>query len=235
MTNTALTLATGEQLHGLTEREMKAALREHNPDAAPTAVQEMAKILAVVGRIVAAWPQDRRRDIARSAEPLRAALVHLATSEAPRTRVHIEPAGKTEVRQGSGLGERISLEEGKARLDRYAQARPLESWAGPVAGAVEIERDLKIARSTLGRWQQRGAIVGLLRGERKLAYPLEQFVDARPIEGIADVLTVITDPRAAWLWMRQPHAALEGRTPLSVLASREGRDRVVQTAKRDFS
>lgn len=76
--------------------------------------------------------------------------------------------------------------------------------------------------------------MGLLRGERKLAYPLEQFVDARPIEGIADVLKVITDPRAAWLWLRQPHAALQKRTPLAVLAGRQGRDRVVQTAERDF-
>lgn len=235
MTDSALSLASGERLYVLSEKEMGAALKEHNPNVAPGALREMAKIMALVGRVVASWPQERRRDIAQSSEPLRDALVHLASVETPPRRIHIERVGKPEVRQGSGLGDRVSAEEGRARLDRYAQARPLESWAGPVAGAGEIERQLKIARSTLGRWQQRGVVVGLLRGERKLAYPLEQFVDARPIEGIGDVLRVIGEPRAAWLWLRQPHGALDDRTPLAVLSTSGGRERVARTAERDFS
>jgi uncharacterized protein (DUF2384 family) len=76
-------------------------------------------------------------------------------------------------------------------------------------------------------------VIGLLRGERKLAYPLEQFVDARPLEGLADVLKVAPDARSAWLWLRQPHGALQHRSPLDVLKD-GGREAVVRVAERDF-
>ena len=77
-------------------------------------------------------------------------------------------------------------------------------------------------------------MVGLLRGERKLAYPLEQFVDARPLEGIADVLRMAPDARSAWLWLRQPHGAVNDRAPIEALKSGE-RDSVVTAAERDFA
>lgn len=109
----------------------------------------------------------------------------------------------------------------------------MESWAGPVAGAGEIEKSMGIPRSTLSHWQKRGAVIGLLRGERKLAYPLEQFVDARPLEGIADVLGTTPDARSAWLWLRQPHDALQGKTPLAMLQGGE-RKLVAKVAERDF-
>ena len=82
--------------------------------------------------------------------------------------------------------------------------------------------------STLNSWQQRDAVVGLLRGERKLAYPLEQFVDTRPLEGIAEILPLAPDARNGWLWLRQPNAALGHKTPLSCL--REGSKAIVLEA-----
>lgn len=160
-------------------------------------------------------------------------LIEAATHSRAEARVSIKAGGRTEKSRGAGLGERITLEEGRDRLARYATARPLESWAGPVAGAGEIEDSLGIPRSTLSSWQQKGAIVGLLRGARKLAYPLEQFVDARPLEGIADVLRVAPDARSAWLWLRQPHGALNGRAPLERLKAGD-RAAVVTAAERDF-
>lgn len=134
---------------------------------------------------------------------------------------------------GSGLGEILTLEEGRARLARYVEACPLESWAGPVAGPGEIERQLGMPRSTLNDWRRRGTVIGLLQGERKHVYPLEQFVDARPIPGVGDVARIVPDGRAAWLWLRQPHGALDMRTPLDALRAGQ-RDAVVQTAERDF-
>ena len=88
-------------------------------------------------------------------------------------------------------------------------------------------------RSTLNAWRARKAVIGLLRGERKLAYPVEQFVDARPVQGIADVLRVAPDERAAWLWLRQPHPALEGKLPIEVLKAGR-REAVARVAERDF-
>jgi uncharacterized protein (DUF2384 family) len=58
-------------------------------------------------------------------------------------------------------------------------------------------------------------------------------VDARPTQGISDVLRVTPDERAAWLWLRQPHPALEGKLPLEVLKA-GGREAVARVAERDF-
>lgn len=237
MSNAALMPADEIKLHSLTEDEVRAALEQHNPGAPVGNVRAMAAILTIVSDVLADLPEARRRELARGKSRFRKALVRMAASDtgAGPERLHIETSGRVERSQGSGLGKRISAAEGRARLDRYAQVRPLESWAGPVAGAGEIEQQLGIPRSTLSSWQQRGAVVGLLRGERKLAYPLEQFVDARPLEGIAEVLKAAPDARSAWLWLRQPHGALEGRSPLAALGTPGARDRVVQVAGRDFT
>lgn len=236
MSNAALLLADEPKLYSLSEGEVRAALQQHNPGAPAGNVRTMAKIIAIVSDVLAELPDARRRKLMMTKGDLRNALIQVTSAPGRLAgRAYIEEAGRVEVSQGTGLGERVSLEDGRARLDRYAVAKPLESWAGPVAGAGEIEQQLGIPRSTLSNWQQRGAVVGLLRGERKLAYPLDQFVDARPLEGIADVLKVAPDARSAWLWLRQPHGALDQRTPLEVMRTTGGRERVAQTADRDFA
>ncbi len=135
--------------------------------------------------------------------------------------------------RGTGLGDLLSREEGRERLARYVQTRPLESWAGPVAGPGEIEKQLHVARSTLNEWHRRGVVIGLLRGERKHVYPLDQFVDARPMQGVGDVAKIAPNERAAWLWLRQPHGRFDMRPPLDLLKAGQ-RDEVIQTAERDF-
>src|SRR3546814_13188895 len=75
-------------------------------------------------------------------------------------------------------------------LSAYATKAPLEEWAGPVAGSSALH-NRGIARSTLHDWQKRGQVVALLAGARKHAFPLEQFVDGRPMEGIADRKSVV--------------------------------------------
>lgn len=236
MPNTALMPTSEIKLHSLSEGDVRAALEQHNPGVPAINVRTMATILAIVSDVLAELPEARRRELARAKGRFRKALFKATSRDTPveQNRTYFEPVGRIERSAGRGLGERISLEEGKARLDRYAQMKPLDSWAGPTAGAGEIERQLGIPRSTLSNWQQRGAAIGLLRGERKLAYPLEQFVDARPVEGLAGVLEAAPDARAAWLWLRQPHGALEGRAPLAALKTSGMRDRVVKVAERDF-
>jgi hypothetical protein len=224
-----------EEIRGLNIGEVQAVLRQHNPKTPASDLRAMAKIVASVAKFVANLSNAERRELAREGSQLRAALEGAAhhakfgTSE----REHIEPAGRVERSRGAGLGERIALKDGRSRLEQYATAAPIETWAGPVAGAGEIEQQLGIPRSTLNSWQQRGAVIGLLRGERKLAYPLEQFVDARPLEGIAEILRLAPDARGVWLWMRQPSAALGGKTPLACL--RAGRKAsVLEVAEADL-
>jgi len=233
----------------LDEREVRKVLNTLKPRvarAAPGHLDSVARVVSVVWEVVGGLPQAKRRQLFDK-DALRAAVLEISGGGLAEVQPaqEIRPLPKTKARtiakpkdavehsRGSGLGTRISLAEGRARLDRYAASRPLETWAGPTAGAGEIEHDLGIPRSTLNNWKARRSVVGLLRGERKLAYPLEQFVDARPMQGIADVLKVAPDERAAWLWLRQPHPALKGKLPLEVLKA-GGREAVARAAERDF-
>ncbi len=52
-------------------------------------------------------------------------------------------------------------------------------------------------------WQRRGAVIGLLKGERKHVFPLAQFVDGRPVEGMPQVTPIIRNPPVAWQWLIQ--------------------------------
>src|SRR3546814_9671996 len=74
-----------------------------------------------------------------------------------------------------------------------------------------------IARSTLHDWQKRGEVIALLSGARKHAFPLEQFVDGRPVQGISDVLEVAGNPRRAWLWLVQQSPLLGEKRPIDLL------------------
>lgn len=230
MADAALVVAQEHRIRGLDEGEVQTALRAHNPHAPVRELRTMAQIVSIVVDFVADLPKAERSEIVRGRGPFRAALAEAAQSLG---RTHIEDGSKTERTRGTGLGELLSVEEGRARLDRYATAKPMEDWAGPVAGAGEIETRLGIKRTTLNSWYKQGAVVGLLRGQRKLAYPLEQFIDARPLEGLGEVLRLAPDARSAWLWMRQPHAAFDGQTPLALLAKRDA-DQVHKAAQRDF-
>lgn len=230
MAEAALKSVEKHRIRGLGALEVQQALRAHNPHAPVTELRTMAQIVTAVVEFFSDLPEAERSEIARERGPFRAALQEAAQSLG---RVQVEESGRIERTRGSGIGELLSLEEGRARLDRYATAKPIEEWAGPVGGAGDIEARFGIKRTTLNTWYKQGAVVGLLRGQRKLAYPLEQFIDGRPLEGLGEVLRVAPDARSAWLWMRQPHAALEGQTPLALLDKRQA-DRVHKAARRDF-
>jgi hypothetical protein len=192
--------------------------------------QGLKLILSTVAEVFAELPRDQRIRATRNIRSLKFMLRQTFSAGPARSA---RPDEGMEQSEGAGLGETLSLAEGVARLDQFVTVRPLESWAGPVAGAGEITRSLGVPRSTLNNWRQHKAVIGLLKGERNLAYPLDQFVDARPLKGLADVLAVAPDERAAWLWLRQPHAALRGQTPLDAL-KRGQPDVVARVAERDF-
>ncbi|RAZ91206.1 hypothetical protein DPM33_07765 [Mesorhizobium hawassense] len=117
--------------------------------------------------------------------------------------------------------ERMPVEAGRPQNvpERAAdlQSMPIEDWAGEVAGSTYLEEKLRIPRSTLHRWQRRGEVVALRKGGRKHVFPLAQFVDGRPVPGISEVLSAITNPRLAWFWLTRPSAELEGRVPIEML------------------
>ncbi len=160
------------------------------------------------------------------------AFASLATGKTDK--LHLETATAVESRKGKGLGAILSADEGRQAVREYATDLPLEEWAGPVAGSTELERDLGIGRTTLHNWQKSGSVIGLLKGTRKHVFPREQFIDGRPLEGIAQVNRVVGNPRTAWLWLRTPNPTLSGKAPIALLKANRVKD-VVSAAEGYFA
>ena len=129
--------------------------------------------------------------------------------------VSIDTDKPVEMSNGEGLGDLLDEAEGRRGLAAIAVPVRLEDWAGPVAGPSEIERQFGTKRSTLDAWQKRGVVVGLLKGAAHV-FPLAQFVDGRPIEGMSEVVRRIGNQRVAWQWLIQPKPSIGG-TPLDRL------------------
>jgi hypothetical protein len=92
-------------------------------------------------------------------------------------------------------------------------------WAGPVAGPTVIERHFGIPRSTLFRWQKRDEAIALKTGSSRFVFPLKQFVDARPADGIAAIITVFGEHRLAWQWLVAPNEKFGATSPMDALLS----------------
>jgi hypothetical protein len=113
------------------------------------------------------------------------------------------------------------------RLDRFKAVPPPvlsqpplstpSDWAGPVAGPTVIERHFGIPRSTLFRWQKRDEAIALKTGSSRFVFPLKQFVDARPADGIAALIATFGDHRLAWQWLMAPNDKFGGNPPIDAL------------------
>ena len=210
-------------------------LARHNPGLSTAALKVTGRVMLAVSTATARLTAEQQRQIAshedKLAEVVEAAVADLAgKGELPPTVLKIDRP--VEVSQGAGTGDLLDIEEGRRRLAAYVVPSRIEDWAGPVAGPAEIEKNFGTKRSTLHDWQKRGAVIGLLRGERKHVFPLAQFVDGRPVKGMSDVTRIIRNPRAAWQWLIQPKPSLGG-TPLDQLKA-GNIDRVVAVADLDF-
>ena len=119
------------------------------------------------------------------------AVVADLAAKAPIELAPVRVARPVEVSKGGGprnLGRRRGRPPG---IDAMAISMRLEDWAGPVGGPRDIEAKFGTKRSTLHDWQKRGAVIGLLKGERKHVFPLAQFVDGRPVEGMTEITGII--------------------------------------------
>ncbi len=93
----------------------------------------------------------------------------------------------------------------------------MADWAGAMAGPTDIERHFGIARSTLFRWQKRNEVISIRTGAKRFGFPLDQFIDGRPVLGIAEVLTAFSDARGAWRWLQTPSKRFDDVAPLELL------------------
>lgn len=210
-------------------------LARHNPRLSKTALAATGRVVAAVTAATARLAADQQRRIVADelelAQAVEVAVAGLVSDTGPRLKP-LAVGKPIEVSQGAGLPAPIDLNEGRRRLAAFAEPMRLEDWAGPVAGPAEIEKTFGTKRSTLHDWQRRGAVIGLLKGERKHVFPLAQFVDGRPVEGMAQVTRIIANPRVAWQWLIRRKAEM-GATPLDLMKS-DRLDEVLAAAERDF-
>lgn len=202
------------------------------PGLAKTAAANTAQIVAAVAAAVVALPAAQQKRLKSKSADVADMIAAFARDDAPTERIEIPEPAEVEPKKGTGFGELLTIEEGRRRLSAYATKVPLEEWAGSVAGSSALH-ERGIARSTLHDWQKRGQVVALLAGARKHAFPLEQFVDGRPVEGIADVLKVVGNSRRAWSWMVEQSPLLGNKRPIDLL-KQDRKDEVVEAARTVF-
>lgn len=210
-------------------------LARHNPGISRSVLKGKSRVVAAVTAATVRLSDEQQRHIVAHEKDLVEAMVAVAADLAgqdDREPIQVKVEKPVEVSEGEGLGEIVNLEEGRRRLAAFATPGRLEDWAGPVAGPSEIEKAFGTRRSTLHDWHKRGAVIGLLKGERKHVFPLAQFVDGRPVEGMSEVTQIISNPRVAWQWLIQPKPSIGG-TPLERL--KQGHvSEVLDAAERDF-
>jgi hypothetical protein len=224
---------------GSAVNDMTRLLAKHYPGVSKSAAETTAKAAVALAAVAAGLSPEQQRRIMAHRENLprivASAIADLdrGSGTTPNRLVNIIPRQPVETSHGAGIGETISRKEGVRRLAEYATPHRLEDWAGPVAGPSELERRYGIRRSTLHEWQKRGAVIGLLKGERKHVFPLDQFVDSRPVQGMSQITAIIDNPRTAWQWLVRPHPTGDRSPPLARLKA--GRvDEVRDAAMRDF-
>jgi hypothetical protein len=227
------------EMPGTAVSDLTRMIAKQSPGARKSLIKTTAEVVAALGSAATALSaEQQRRLVARKRDLpqiIAAVIAELdeTSDDMTTSRLAVSPRGPVETSVGAGIGKTIGRKRGLARIANYATPQRIEDWAGPVAGPSELERLFSIKRSTLHDWQQRGAVVGLLKGERKHVFPLEQFVDGRPVPGMARVTQTIANPRVAWQWLVRSHPTGDRSAPLARLKA--GRvEEVVAAAERDF-
>jgi hypothetical protein len=207
---------SSSKLSSPTASELIEMFAERNPTTSRAQVEAIGRLVAEFGAVAAEFAPVRLQRFG-GRNRLRMLIKEIVSETKTTTEQQNLMPKVVEIVQGASLGDVLSETEGRARLKAFATPVTAESWARPLAGATELERDFDIARSTLHTWQKKGAVIAVLVGVRKHAFPVEQFVDNRPVTGLAQLVTIIGDARTAWLWLREPNPGLSGATPLSHL------------------
>lgn len=174
-------------------REVENVVASHAPDLGNASAILSGELIAAIALL----PDAGQRALPANRKSILAAFVKHLNAAYP-TGDHDKEAA---------LSEEIS-DEGIS----------VDDWAGRTAGPTYLEKHYGIARSTLYRWQKRSLVVALRRGGRKYVFPLEQFIDGRPVAGLKQITEIFGHPRLAWAWLRTPNAALSYQPPLALLA-----------------
>lgn len=207
----------GEEFTSFVAREVERVLAEYDEVIKTHTLIWAGRVAGNVASAANLFSPTHQRAIHDDLAGLAAELVHALAAEAAR---RFETS--TDSRQGASSSVRAigtpryaSSKAGDRKGD--LESMRLEDWAGQVVGPTYLEEHCGIPRSTLHWWQRRNDVIALRKGARKHVFPLAQFVDGRPAPGIREVLSLIANPRLAWLWLIRPSPCLDGRVPIEML------------------
>lgn len=222
--------ATATRLEAPATDDIVQMYVRRNPGVPIKAARTAGKATAVLSRALLRLSPDEQQSLAGLSETdLRRLLSTMIGPSAQREQL---PAPSSTL-LGEGLAAPLGEVEARQRITARNEQVEIEDWAGTVAGSTALERDYGIARSTLYEWQRLGAVVGLLKGRKAHVFPVAQFIDGRPIEGLDEIVSVIGSGRAAWFWLVTPHSELNDLAPLELLKSAKV-DEVRVLAERDY-
>lgn len=213
---TSTHLLSGGERDRVSATDIVAVLDNSNPISSPIFDRVNKMILKVRKEVTKAQRKSEQVAFVRidknsiaELQIILTALTELTstTEEVSRQPEPVAGKGTSATQRGVDFGELLTPEEGRKRLLAYSSRTPLEEWAGESVGAVELQRRLKIARSTLQEWREANVVVGLQKGVRNFVFPLAQFDDdGRPTPGLDEIVDLAGTPRAAWLWLVEPRS-----------------------------
>ena len=213
---------------------IETLVRRH-PTADLKTIEQAGRVVALVSRVVLS-DSDAVRLIDKVSDDVVFGIIHdmkagiVGRSASP---MHLRSVDLQDESRGSGLGEIITPAQGRDRLAARADAMSLEAWAGPVAGPTDLAAREGIPLGSLKAWRRTRAVIELSKGRQRPVFPVQQFVQHRPVPRLADLQAIIGDPRVAWLWLVEP--GCDGLLSwLDML--KEGRaEEVLEAAREDFA
>lgn len=202
-------LTRREDLEARLYSEVQRMLKEHDPTIRLPAVRTASRLAAVIAAQIVVQTQATQRSFKTIEEDLSEYATDFVSGL-------IDETTKT-------FNKRLSKFRARPpQLSLEATIELADDWAGPVAGPTEIERYFGIPRSTLYRWQKRNEVVSInSRTSSKPVFPLKQFVDGRPLSGIAEIISIFGDQRTAWLWLVTQRSDFGGQSGLDLLLERK--------------
>lgn len=181
--------------------EVERILKENDPTIQLPAVRVASRLAAVIASQLASQTQVIQRSML--------SLEADATDFANDFVADVVGAATQSVRKKLKRFRPEAIQEDTLQL--------ADDWAGTVAGPTLIERHYGIPRSTLYRWQKLNEVVAISsRTSRKPVFPLKQFVDGRPANGVAEVVSIFGDQRRAWQWLVTKNTITNG-APIDAL------------------
>jgi len=176
--------------------------------------------------------EDDKRPLAGTA-PRRRRIQKSVSSDAFDDVGGLFQGAEVELDIGEDVGETVSRRTGERLLLNHAKTLPVADWAGEVLNSSALRDRLHISHDDFDHWQSSGSLIALPNGDAGVVYPVDQFVDGRPIEGLREVLEVVGRPRVAWLWLRTARPGSESQSPIELLKGGHIK-RALLIAKRDF-